>query len=123
MTDTQTLEPPTDPKDAQIQALQEQWATARARHREDIARIGAKLIELADDHGWCDTYDTEVADLNTGLYVELPVREVDYRITFTVTASVTTSASRLDDEVYDIQRDLEDCDHIYDVRHEDTEEE
>jgi hypothetical protein len=91
--------------------LRAQLDTARAsldaekdRHQADITRIGERLIEEANDRGWCRDYDSIVDDLNRNLHVELPVRMSDYDITYTITVTVThTCEGRDGDDAY--QRD------------------
>lgn len=67
-------------------------------HIEDITRIGERLIELADEYGWCSTYDRNVDDLNEYLHVPLPPRHKDYTVTVEVTLVEQHTFTALDED-------------------------
>lgn len=54
---------------------------------KEIAGIGTKLTKAAQNHGLCDTYYTEVANINKTLAVPLsiPKKEVTFQVRFLVT--------------------------------------
>jgi hypothetical protein len=73
-------------------AATEQHAVAVRQHRSDIAAIGQRLLDEADDRGWCDEYDTVVDELNKLLTVPLPTRERDFEVEIEVRVTVRVSA-------------------------------
>jgi hypothetical protein len=83
---------------------------AKADHRADIARIGNKLMEEAEDRGWCSEYDDIVDDLNRNLSVELPTRSKDYTVTVRLNVEITVDAQSEEgarSAAHDIARRLE----------------
>lgn len=62
------------------EASQADAAASRARHREDIEIIGTRLIEEAEERGWCDVYDDVISDLNDKLFMKLEERMRDYTV-------------------------------------------
>lgn len=88
--------------------IREQWAT-------DIQHIGERLIQEADDRGFCTDFDDVIASLNGKLLIELPTRRKEYVITqvVQVTRSLTVYAKDADEAmdnlsaiggVYDLDR-------------------
>lgn len=69
---------------------------ARRAHRADIETIGDKLIEEADDRGWCSVFDNVVGELNASLNVPLSTRERDYLVTIRPTIVVRVRANSED---------------------------
>lgn len=93
---------------------------ARSRHREDIEMIGTRLIEEAEDRGWCEVYDEVISDLNDKLYMKLEERtrdfvvEVQALVTFKITVPDQTSKSDAEELATDwIENDA--SSHIDDV--------
>lgn len=78
-----------------ITKLRSDRDTSQTEHAEDIELIGEKAIEMADDLGWCDRYDSFVDELNGKLHVKLPTRNKEYegRVRVTVYLSATINAS------------------------------
>ena len=62
----------------------------RISHLEDdVNTIGATLLDAARDNDLCSVYDDCIDSLNASLHggISLPVRETDFRVTFTITCS------------------------------------
>jgi len=78
-----------------ITKLRSERSTSQTEHAEDIALIGEKAIEMADDLGWCDRYDTFIEELNSRLHISLPHRSKEYeaRVRVTVYLQATINAS------------------------------
>jgi hypothetical protein len=76
----------------QLATATERHTLAVRQHRSDIAAIGERLLAEADDRGWCDAYDTVVADLNKLLTVALPTRERDHDVEIEIRVTVRVSA-------------------------------
>lgn len=89
---------------------------ARQRHYADIALISEKLIEEANDRGWCAEYDTVVDELNEELNVKIDVREREFTVEVAVTLTIRVSARDADsarEAASDIAADAEEaCDNI-----------
>lgn len=104
-----------------LQANVSHWqgkASDSARnHKRDIATIGERLMEEANDRGWCDIYDTVINELNDKLTIELPVREQEYEVSvsYTVELKTTVMARNADEAKEDatslFERDLDSLDH------------
>lgn len=82
-----------------VAVLREQLLTSRDKHRADIATIGAKLTEEANDRRWCSDFDEIVDSLNSDLFVTLPTREKEYQVTVMVRMEITVSAKDEDDAI------------------------
>jgi hypothetical protein len=76
----------------QLATATERHTVAVSQHRSDIAAIGRRLLDEADDRGWCDQYDTVVDELNKVLTVALPTRERDHEVEIEVRVTVRVSA-------------------------------
>lgn len=61
-------------------------------HQADIAAIGARLIEEANQRGWCSVFDRAVEDLNQTLTVKLPVRDRWFTVTLDGVGSFNVKA-------------------------------
>lgn len=70
-------------------ALARRAARQRSEHEQDIALIGEVLLREAQDRGWCDEFDTVVADLNDRLHIALPIRVREFTVRWTETYTVT----------------------------------
>lgn len=97
----------------QINKLNDELAQERANittavqeHLEDISLIGKKLLELADDHDWCSTYDEEVAELNESLNIELPVRRKMFTAAYTLEVEFECAPGEEDDIAVEVARTL-----------------
>lgn len=95
-------------RNAEVERYQESLAsaerratTAKQQHERDIALIGEKLLEEADERGWCEQFDDVVEELNRKLIVELPTRERDYNVQVTITV-----AARNEDAAEDLVRNM-----------------
>lgn len=57
-----------------------------AAHRADVAAITQRLYELADEHGWCDLFHTEMKALNETLTVKMdaPAETLEVEISLTL---------------------------------------
>jgi hypothetical protein len=86
-----TVEDGTAALQREIDALRMELAGARNAHRNDIAYLGNRLLQLAEEQDWCETFDREVVDANKILAVKLPLRSRTY--TVCVTGTVTVSFS------------------------------
>ncbi|MDP8971199.1 MAG: hypothetical protein M3N52_12040 [Actinomycetota bacterium] len=87
---------------ARTDKLEEMFAQvqdAKRAHCADVALIGEKLIEEANDRGWCAEFDTIVGELNQALHVELPARKREYQVAVTVTVWATVTAANEDDAI------------------------
>ncbi len=62
------------------------------QHQTDIATIGARLCDEAEDRSWCEEYDTIVDKLNTQLTVALPLRERDFEVAADVRVTIQVTA-------------------------------
>jgi hypothetical protein len=78
---------------AQAEQLRRDVADAERRHRDDIAVIGERLIQEANDRDWCQTYDDIVDELNEKLTFELPLRERDFTVTALVELRLAVTAT------------------------------
>jgi len=116
-TETTTDKPDSDEVIAglldQINKLNDELAQERANittavqeHLEDISLIGKKLLELADDHDWCSTYDDEVAKLNESLHVALPVRHKKFTAGYTMEVEFECAPGEEDDIADEVARTL-----------------
>jgi hypothetical protein len=65
---------------------------AVGQHRADVAVIGERLLEEAQERGWCSDYDTIVDQLNKQLSVELPVRELDHEVEADIRVTIRVKA-------------------------------
>lgn len=99
---------------AQIKALQRMLFNANGsstenarRHKHDIELIGKRLIDEANDRGWCSIYDEVVADLNEHLHLGLQERERSFtvRVTATVTFEIEVENETSADDAREIARD------------------
>lgn len=81
------------------------------RHESDIQKIGAALLEEAEDRGWCDDFDKFVSRLNNVLHCELPVRTKTYTITKKYMVTVSTTIECAPDKIQD-EMDAYDLDDI-----------
>ena len=81
-----------------IDALRTQLNCAQENHREDIERISDRLIEEANDRGWCDTYDQIINQINRNLHVPLRRRERSYCVTQTIELTVTKYLTAVDED-------------------------
>ena len=77
----------------------------REQHRADIAKIGARFNQEAEDRGWCSEYRDVIESLNAELTIELEgqVRPYAVTLTYSVTVHCTVDAVDADeaaDEVY-----------------------
>lgn len=95
-------------------ALEVSLENANRRHQEDIATIGATLLEEAESRDWCGEFDTIVEQVNSQLHRELPERRKSY--TVRVTPSVLTieidAAANEDDAIEqakEIAKELQEC--------------
>ena len=73
--------------------LREQLTESREHHRADVAHVGQALLEKAEYKGWCDEFDTFVDETNTGMHVDLPVRDYEFEVTWNETYTVTVERS------------------------------
>jgi len=78
-----------------ITKLRQERSTSQTEHAQDIDLIGQQAMEMADDLGWCDRYDSFVEELNGRLHISLPTRNKEYeaRVRVTVYLSATITAS------------------------------
>jgi hypothetical protein len=76
----------------QLATTTEQHTVAVRQHRSDIAAIGQRLLDEADDRRWCDQYDTVVDELNKLLTVTLPTRDRDHDVEIDVRVTIRVSA-------------------------------
>ncbi|WP_125810685.1 hypothetical protein [Actinoplanes sp. ATCC 53533] len=81
----------------ELDAANERHEQSVSQHRADIAAIGERLLEEAQERRWCSAYDTVVDQLNNQLTVELPVRELDYEVEVNVRVTVRVAARGEDD--------------------------
>lgn len=97
-TETTTTEPSLADQIAALRAENEKLEYAASqhirRHGEDIERIGASLLQEAENRGWCRDYDDFVNSLNDYLHISLPSREREWvvRQTYTVVRTIVVSA-------------------------------
>jgi len=49
------------------------------RYKSDMDKIGRRLMNEAEDRGWCSTYDEVIESLNKDLYAELPTRKRTFK--------------------------------------------
>jgi len=84
---------------ASVSYWEDRYRQEAKRHIEDIKTIGERLIDEADQRGWCDEYDKMVDDLNTKLHLDLPLRNREYEVSvsFTVHMNVTVTAHTPED--------------------------
>lgn len=96
--------------EARLDNAEEALRDSRNQHRADIDRIGARLLELADEHAWCETFDEEIDDANRVLTFPLPRRqrefEVEWDETYTVTIRRTVTVECVnEDEAKDMAKE------------------
>ena len=84
---------------ANIDYHREEWVK-RADEKEAAAVkaiqiIGDRLIQESNDRNWCNEFDEIIDDVNRALpgWLQLPVREREYEVTWTETYYVTVSRS------------------------------
>jgi hypothetical protein len=70
---------------------------AVSQHRADIAVIGERLLEEAQERGWCGDYDTIVEQLNKRLSVALPERLADHEVEADIRVTIRIEARGEDD--------------------------
>ncbi|MEU7906401.1 hypothetical protein [Actinoplanes sp. NPDC049118] len=78
---------------AAVEQQRQRADAAEQRHRDDIARIGERLIQEADDRGWCRVYDRVIDELNEDLTIELPLRERVFDVTTTIELRIRVTAT------------------------------
>lgn len=86
------------------QARQEAVA-ARQIHLQEIATITEKLIDAAESHDMCSTYDSVIDNLNRHLTVKLGIREQES--TIRIEGSITVDFSRYLDVALPYGTDLD----------------
>lgn len=74
---------------------------AREAHKKDIELIGTACIEAAEENDFCQVYDNCVSDLNDEISFPLPLRPMEYDVTFYFrqTVTVTMPVGSDDDDV------------------------
>ena len=84
---------------ANIDYHREEWAK-RADEKEAAAVraiqiIGERLIQESNDRNWCSEFDEIIDDVNSALpgWLQLPVREREYEVSWTETYTVTVCRS------------------------------
>lgn len=75
-----------------IKELEHQRDHAQATHRAEIAIITEQLIDAAESHDMCSTYDSVIQNLNRHLTVKLGVREQENSLL--IEGSITIDFSR-----------------------------
>jgi hypothetical protein len=78
--------------------LHARLAAAEQAHHADVAAIGARLLEEAEDRGWCAEFDEVVDSLNAVLRVELPLRVRAWAASFDLRVSVRIERARNEDD-------------------------
>ena len=68
--------------EATLSDLRARLSCAQNAHRDDVAAIGARLLEEAEQREWCRDYDDIIDDLNRDLHQPLPLRMRTYDVTF-----------------------------------------
>jgi hypothetical protein len=68
--------------EATLSDLRSRLICAQSAHREDVAAIGARLLDEAGHREWCREYDEIIDDLNRDLHQPLPLRMRTYDVTF-----------------------------------------
>lgn len=64
------------------------------RFRRSIDIIGQRLLQEAEDRGWCDSFDSIIDEVNSQLpFYELPTREEEYEVTVSVSGYIRTTTS------------------------------
>jgi hypothetical protein len=74
------LEAALERSNGMLRTAQAQADAAWARHRDDVRKIGAALLEEASERNWCEDYDEWVAKLNPSLSVRLEEREREFNV-------------------------------------------
>ena len=100
--DTDIVDPPKSEEQQEIERLraaiiqeQERRGNERLQAIDAIQTIGQRLIDEANRRGWCSQYDEIIEEVNTDLpsWLELPVRQSDYIVSWTEEHIVTVSRS------------------------------
>jgi hypothetical protein len=81
-----------------VAGLRSDLAAAERAHHNDVAAIGARLLEEAEDRGWCQDFDEMVDSLNAVLQVELPLRVRAWAASFDLRVSVRIESARNEDD-------------------------
>ena len=84
--------------DSEVARLQRRLTAAEgnvAAGKEAISVIGGRLIEEANNRGWCSDYDRIIENVNSEVASgwELPVRNAQYEVTWTESYTVTVYRS------------------------------
>lgn len=76
-------------------AWRDKYDQAREEAMRAIAMIGDRLIQESNDRNWCSEFDGLIDDANENLpgWLQLPVRERDYEVSWTESYTVTVSRS------------------------------
>lgn len=97
-----------------LDTANERLEQTQSRHHADITGIGERLIEEAQDRGWCSDYYTIVDQLNKQLTVELPVRELDHEVEADIRVTIRIKArgendaeDRAGEIIRQIERDID----------------
>lgn len=119
-------EPELTPEQARIKALETEVhdlkveiQRVRSEAVATIATIGEVLIDESNNRGWCDEFDRLTEETNERLpaWLQLPVREQEYVVTWTdyisvaVPRSNTVMAKNYDAAI----REAQDCDYGADI--------
>ena len=84
--------------DSEVARLQRRLTAAEAEvasGKEAVSIIGGRLIEEANNRGWCSDYDRIIENVNSEVASgwELPVRNAQYEVTWTESYTVTVYRS------------------------------
>lgn len=74
---------------AELARLRDLVIQARTQHCSDIAKIGDRLLDEAEQRGWCHIFDDVVDEINSDLVVRLPERKREFAVTHTYTVRIT----------------------------------
>lgn len=107
---------------ANIDLHREEWVK-RADEKDTDARralqiIGERLIQESNERSWCSEFDEIIDDVNSQLpgWLQLPVREREYEVTWTETYTVTVHrcinvTARNESDAIEIAQDYDEADY------------
>lgn len=106
--------------DREVENLRRRLAAAEANvaaGKEAIGIIGGRLINEANNRGWCSDYDRIIEDVNSEVASgwELPARNAEYEVTWTESFTVTvhrsaTITARDEDDAIEIAQEYDTAD-------------
>lgn len=98
----------------ELTVTREQLSLLRSNVRSDCTLLSQRLIDQANDRGWCSVYDEIVENLNSEFTVlAIAERETDHEIdvavtvTYEIHTTVTVRARNIDDAVDMLRNDPE----------------